>query len=205
VTNSDKEFQDRINALRRWGPTWANLRAIGNSRPVQIATIFPVVGYLVLLSSEFTRLIDGGLAGSDAGLFTRLWSLKLYFVYFGLVILGIGSGVYQLRCPRIVKQFSDNAEYVRVQGDAIGASQLYFMAQETVMVENLPQGGYVRAEHRIPTMTNYYALQSAIRPASRVFTTFLFSVGFALLAVPSMLTFLKVAGIFWHQLWARQS
>jgi hypothetical protein len=99
----DKEFQAHIARLRRSGSTWANLRVIGNSRPVQIATVFPIVGYFILLSTQFTNLIDGGIAGPHVGdgLLGRLWSLKLYFVYFGLISLGIGSAIYQMRCPRI--------------------------------------------------------------------------------------------------------
>ena len=71
---TNEQFKLHISALRRFGPTWANLRVIGNPRPVQIATVFPVVGYFILLSTQFTHLIDGGIAGSDNELFGRLWS-----------------------------------------------------------------------------------------------------------------------------------
>jgi hypothetical protein len=155
-TMTNEQFKLHIAALRRFGPTWANLRVIGNSRPVQIATVFPVVGYFILLSTQFTHLIDGGIAGPDSELFGRLWSLKLYFVYFGLIALGLGSALYQARCPRIVKNFSDNAEFVRMQGDAISQDQLWFMAHETVpFPDATTQEDYVVPLYRIPVMTNY--------------------------------------------------
>jgi hypothetical protein len=89
---SQKELDQRRTNLI---PTWASLRSIGNSRAVQASVAFPVIGYLVLLSSQFTSFFDGGLIGDvkhhrDADWWNRMWSLKLYFVYFGLLFLGIG-------------------------------------------------------------------------------------------------------------------
>jgi hypothetical protein len=95
---NNAKFQAHLTALRRYGPTWADLRVFGNSRPVQIATIFPIVGYFILLSTRLTNLIDGGIAGPPASgdLIDAAWSFKLYFVYFGLISLGTGSAIYQL-------------------------------------------------------------------------------------------------------------
>jgi hypothetical protein len=200
---NNQEFQAHLAQLRRLGPTWANLRVIGNSRPVQIATVFPIVGYFILLSTQFTNLIDGGIAGPilDGGLLSRLWSLKLYFVYFGLISLGIGSAVYQVRCPRIIKSFADNSEFVRIHSPVVTLSEAVFMASETAEpAKNMSPSDYLADYHRIPIMMNFYALQSAVRPWSRLLTTIFFYGGFALLAVPSALTFVKVGRLLATQL-----
>jgi len=196
------EFQAHITALRRYGPTWANLRVFGNSRPVQIATIFPIVGYFILLSTRVTNLIDGGIAGPAASgnLIDAAWSFKLYFVYFGLISLGIGSAIYQMRCPREVKKYADNAEFVLTHSAAVSMNELKFMADETVHAEGTLPAHYQQPDYRIPTMKNFYALKSHQRPWSRIATTMFFFGGFALLAVPSLLTLAKVGRLLGRQI-----
>jgi len=112
--------QDELDELRtKYIPTWARLRSIGNSRAVQASVAFPVIGYLILLSSQFTSIFDGGVAGQarpENDWWDHLWAIKLYFVYFGLLNLGIGSALYQLSCPRQIKKHGDWEDYVRIDG-----------------------------------------------------------------------------------------
>jgi hypothetical protein len=198
---TDAEFQAHLTALRRFGPTWANLRIIGNSRPVQIATVFPVVGYFILLSTRVTGLIDGGIAGTarGSGLIDAAWSYKLYCVYFGLISLGIGSAIYQLRCPREVRKYSDREDFVLNFSSAVNAEDVKFMSLETVPIPGLISTAYMKDDYRLPIMKNFYALKSAERPISRLLTSVFFIVGFALLAVPSLLTLAKVARLLGRQ------
>ncbi len=162
------QFQAHISALRRYGPTWANLRVFGNSRPVQIATIFPIVGYFILLSTRITNLIDGGIAGPAASgnLVEAAWSFKLYFVYFGSISLGIGSDAM----PREVKKYADGAEFVLMHSAAVTMNELRFMADETVHAEGTLPAHYLQPDYRMPTMKNFYALKSHERPTSRLAT-----------------------------------
>ena len=198
----DAEFREHLVALRRYGPTWGNLRVFGNSRPVQMATIFPIVGYFILLSTPVTNLIDGGIAGpvASGNLIDAAWSFKLYFVYFGLISLGIGSAIYQMRCPREVKKYADNAEFVLIHSDAVTMNELRFMADETVHQEGTLPAHYQQPEYRIPTMKKFYALKSHELPLSRLATTIFFFSGFALLAVPSLLTLTRVGRLLGRQL-----
>lgn len=126
-----------ITKFRRRVPTWASLRIIGNSRPVQASAIFPIVGYLILLSNDVTSFFDGGLVETSKEKFNfwdRLWAVKLYFVYFGLLNLGLGSAVYQWRCPRQIKKHGDWEDYVRTDGSAMPSS--YLSTLTTVLVKH---------------------------------------------------------------------
>jgi hypothetical protein len=59
---------------------------------------------------------------------------------------------------------------------------------------------YQQPDYRIPTMKNFYALKSHERPMSRLSTTVFFFGGFALLAVPSLLTLAKVGRLLGRQI-----
>lgn len=198
ATVTQKEFESHIKFLLIFGPAWSSLRVIGNSRPVQVATIFPVIGYFILLSSSVTQYVDGGIAGSEAhsSLFDKLWTMKLYFLYFGLIALGVGAMIYQMRCPPLVKSFGDASEFVRVQMEATSFSEASSMADQTARGDNV---GSLEALRPI-AMRNFYALQSARRPFSRMLTTIFFGFGFTLLAIPSMITFLKVGSLLLSKL-----
>ncbi len=133
--------QKELDQLRtRFIPTWASLRSIGNSRAVQASAAFPVIGYLVLLSSQVTSIFDGGLAGETryaGSWWGYLWGLKLYYVYFGLLHLGIGAAVYQWRCPRQIKKHGDWGDYVRV--DLPSMNNDYVAALGATMGQNLQE------------------------------------------------------------------
>jgi hypothetical protein len=164
--------------------------------------LFSRLSAISLLSTRVTNLIDGGIAGPAASgnLIDATWSFKLYFVYFGLISLGIGSAIYQMRCPREVKKYADNAEFVLIHSAAVSTNELKFMADETVHAEGTLPAYYQQPDYRIPTMKNFYALKSHERPMSRLATTMFFFGGFALLAVPSLLTLAKVGRLLGRQI-----
>ncbi|MGQ2186042.1 hypothetical protein ACT4MK_22190 [Bradyrhizobium barranii] len=197
-----EKWKEEIDRLRRFGPTWARLRIIGNSRPVQAATIFPVVGYFILLSSQVTGLFDGGIAGASHGdaIFAKIWALKLYFVYFGLISLGVGSAIYQLRCPRLIKKHADGSDFVLNESSVTTMENVKMMLRTVGYNETVNPSEVLKDYFRIPAMKNFYARQSAEQPWSRVATTFFFGAGFILLGVPSLLTLSKVAMLFFSQI-----
>src|SRR5271155_4010656 len=98
----------------RW-PTWADLRGIGNSNAVRASIIVPVIGYLIILNSTVADYLKPhGIEWTHqpATVWDRLWSLKLYLAYFGLMFLGVGAAIYQWKCPSFVKKYGDWADYV---------------------------------------------------------------------------------------------
>ncbi|WFU21295.1 hypothetical protein QA649_24630 [Bradyrhizobium sp. CB1717] len=184
-------------------PTWASLRSIGNSRAVQASVAFPVIGYLVLLSSQFTSIFDGGLIGGvqhhqEADWWSRMWSLKLYFVYFGLLFLGVGSALYQYRCPRQIKKHGDWEDYVRVDGPAMTRSYIKaigeMMGLELIGAQSL---SWEEAE-KAQTLRLHYAMLSAEAKYSRLAVAFFFFYGLGLLTVPSLMTVIKITAQFFR-------
>lgn len=111
---------------------WSTLRSLGNSRAVQFSAIFPAIGYFILFNDEVARFL--GMAALDrspnhGGLLEHLWGLKLFFLYFGLMSLGLGSALYQFKCPYIIKKHGDWMDYVRLDGDSLSGRAAADLAQ----------------------------------------------------------------------------
>ena len=195
--------QDELDKLRtKFIPTWASLRSIGNSRAVQASVAFPVIGYLILLSSQFTSIFDGGLAGQaqhqERDWWSHLWAIKLYFVYFGLLNLGIGSALYQLRCPRQIKKHGDWEDYVRIDGEAMTYS--YIEALGHIIGRDydfeIAKPGNTGASLKVDFLRRHYAILSAQARFSRIAVAYFFTSGLALLSIPSLMTAVKIMVLF---------
>lgn len=188
-----------IGALRKsFIPTWAKLRGIGNSRAVQASAIFPVVGYVILLSNGVTNFFDGGIAGapsSKQGVWHQLWSAKLYFIYFGLLFVGLGSTIYQWRCPRQIKKHGDWEDYVRTDGLVMHHEQLSeirFILVEYYRLANVA-GSYTLDQLRTIILNRHYAALSTDEWFVRLAVAVLFYGGIFLLAIPSLMTAIKIS------------
>ncbi|MET4493471.1 hypothetical protein [Bradyrhizobium sp. LA7.1] len=194
----DRLTLEELNIRRtKYIPTWSQLRMIGNSRAVQASVAFPIVGYLILLSSQFTEIFDGGIAGRSQHLeltwWTQLWSLKLYFVYFGLLLLGVGSALYQWRCPRQIKKHGDWEDYVRIDGEVVTDKYTEILGQVIDRdFESDLRTGETGISLRIQYMHQHYATLSATEKWSRAGVTFLFASGLLLLSIPSLMTIAKI-------------
>jgi hypothetical protein len=186
---------DQLDPLRsKFIPAWAELRTLGNSKAVQASAIFPVVGYLILLSGQVTNFFDGGLTSDPVqqkDWLTQLWQAKLYFVYFGLLLLGLGSALYQWRCPRLIKKHGDWEDYVRIDGPVMDTDALRAVRksiQEAIGKEFF----YTPEDQRSETMRAYYSLLATAEVFTRFAVACLFYAGLALLAVPSIVTALRI-------------
>jgi hypothetical protein len=148
--------------------TWATLRSFGNSRAVQLSVLFPIVGYLILFNDEVARFLSMAALDkkpSPQGVFETLWRAKLYFVYFGLMAMGIGSGIYQVSCPYLIKKYGDWADYVRFDGESIseeGMSQLGKLVGIDYWAENREQRDSLGAD----IMRNWYGQLSRRKPTA---------------------------------------
>jgi hypothetical protein len=197
-----KVTQDELERLRtKFIPTWASLRSIGNSRAVQASVAFPVIGYLILLSSQFTSIFDGGLAGQtqhQGDWWSHLWAIKLYFVYFGLLNLGIGSALYQFRCPRQIKKHGDWEDYVRVDGAVM--TEPYIVALGKVIGRDFETDilmpGNSWSDLKVQCLRQHYAILSAEAKYVRLGVTYFFLTGLALLPFPSLMTAVKIIFLF---------
>jgi len=178
---------------RRWkyGKTWAELRAAGNSRAVQLSIIFPFVGYLILLNDDVVKFLSlRAFEGSGGAV-----NWKLYFVYFGLMATGLGGAIYQAFCPFIIKKHGDWTDYVRIDGDSFstGAISALGMALGKKFQDDARGGNPNHVT--IDYLREWYSDQSRSLLKARVLVTVLFDVGVSLLAVPSIATALNVLAL----------
>lgn len=88
--------------------SWVELRKVGHSKIIQGTIFVPIFGYLILFSQWFLNFV-----GEPDG-FKHLW--KIYIIYYGFVTLAIGSIIYNLRCPRIIKTHGFMSHYVSSVG-----------------------------------------------------------------------------------------
>jgi hypothetical protein len=177
----------------RW-PTWADLRGIGNSNAVRASIIVPVIGYLIILNStvaDYLKLHGIEWVHQPATAWDRLWSLKLYLVYFGLMFLGVGAAIYQWKCPSFVKKYGDWADYVAGVAPHADHDQIKALGKSLGRDPHLLAVDLENQARRY--LREHYAEMSEYDLGWRIATTVLFGWGFALLSIPSFMTAVRVA------------
>jgi len=178
----------------RW-PTWADLRGIGNSSAVRASIIVPVIGYLIILNStvaDYLKLHGIEWVNQPTNVWDRLWSLKLYLVYFGLMFLGVGAAIYQWKCPSFVKKYGDWADYVAGVAPQVDRGQVEALA--IIIGKDFRRdfhGDY--ADLIRSYLRQHYHQMSHYDLGWRIATAILFAWGFALLSIPSFMTAVRVA------------
>lgn len=96
-------------------PKWDTLRIIGKSRLISLTILVPFIGYLILFNNELVSYFElskevMNLPETDksisGGTITRL-----YYLYYGLTIIGISSIAFSFLCPNIVKNYRTEYEF----------------------------------------------------------------------------------------------
>ena len=91
-------------------PAWSSLRTLGQSRLLSLTVLFPFVGWLILFNQQVVSILTliPELFGSSTQETTALGGtlVRLYFTYFGLSFLGIGSFIFIVLCPQEIKKDS---------------------------------------------------------------------------------------------------
>lgn len=178
--------------------SWTSLRSLGNSAAVRISAVFPFIGYLIIFNDQvkkYLTLTALETTTRHGDLFSSLWELKLYFLYFGLLSLGIGSFIYQARCPYIVKKHADWSSYVIVDGPAMSMQQVLSLGKVLRAQIEPPVDREDLDNIRVYFMQRWYAEQSDAMLFSRIAVGILFWLGLFLVAVPSTLSAVKIFDI----------
>jgi hypothetical protein len=183
--------------IRRGMLSWAELRSLGNSRVVQASAMFPFVGYLILFNDQLNSFfVTAGLDNAPPSVdwVAWLWSRKLYFLYFGLMALGIGSFVYTWKCPPFVKKHGDFADYIRIDGPSLSTSAVLEIGESF----GFPKDDVLKdvSKYKPDILRFWYADRSNAHRVARDLTTVLFGVGLFLLAIPSAISAFKIAALF---------
>jgi len=197
----------------RFIPDWTWLREVGNSTPVKLTVLIPLVGYLIIFNEALNDYWN--LAKEYVGAPTGALSIKLPLIYVGLCVLAVGSVVYSLRCPDIVKRYPSSAAFVGGDGPSIGEYASGIIEEEIRQSSHLDELGRIRKrfESRLPmrdideefaeqrrrinnaVLHLYFDVLDTSRPLARLFVSAAFLVGFSLLLIPSLQVFSRVVAI----------
>jgi hypothetical protein len=159
-------------------PLWSNLRAVGNNPATKMTVFIPLIGYMIIFNANILPYLR--LASEIFGNPPHFW--RLYFIYFGLCSLALGSIIYQFWCPPDIKRFASALDYVTATKNANTGSPVKRKLEE--------QLGLPVAE------SNYRALNQG-RVWARIFTFVFYFLGFVCLSLPSINVFARVAYSLW--------
>ena len=198
-------------------PTWSSLRTIGDSLPAKASILMPFVGYFILFQADFIRIISewSPIFDSTNHNATLHVGLRFYFLYFGLFIFGVGSLLFALFCADVIKRHSnatafcsytlpmcspsDFVEYsIYVQTHTSIESAEY---KKAASLQNMIESGItsITQENKIYLLKEYYTIIDIRFPGLRFTTIVCFVAGMTLMALPSLMIFWKVLGMFASQ------
>jgi len=110
---SGHEEQSADSFLRKL-VNWQNLRVFGQTKIAMATALTPFIGYIILYHDKAETFL-GGLGGlyCESSPTTNWLSFddRLHLLYLGLFLLGIGSILYRLVAPDIVKGNASPEEY----------------------------------------------------------------------------------------------
>ena len=183
--------------------SWDTLRTWGNNRLVQFTIVIPVVGYVILFSTElsqyFQLLID---PETNFSLNAETVSYRLYFLYLGFCSLALGSLIYSFRCPAIIKTHGSAYDFIQKQSpimhkermngmrSALGREIAEWEPHEVAAIAESLQTARIKSLEA--DMRDYFELREETEPKSRHAVFLLYSGGSALLAFPTLYTFYRV-------------
>lgn len=172
----------------------------------------------------YTRIVISPNASDPTPYFTNIQ--RLYFSYFGLSILGVASFLFQLKCPEVVKRFRGIQDFTRSEVEYFSVLRLVDLAEQIRNHCSLRQaklrGDLVRLMNAIDLTEEhlkhkdiyceamrkhadaykhdvtqlFFKFEDKSMPRARFTIYFLFSIGFILLAIPSLDIFLTVVREF---------
>jgi hypothetical protein len=173
--------------------------------PAKASVVVPFVGYLILFNKHLVealafRCID--LPCQEQVLFP-----KLYYLYFGLSFFGIASFIYQVRCDSRIKRYADAEDYVLSVREITTDSELYSYqkAIEDIVGDSAATTDFLTGQLadlqqapqlRLNILTGLYRALDRSMPISRFFVSLAYALGFLLMAVPAVKTFIEVTNSF---------
>jgi hypothetical protein len=128
--------------------------------------------------------------GIVSGVSSFIWSI------FGLMFLGVGAALYQLKCPPFVKKYGDWADYVAGVAPHADYKSMVSLGYSIGRDPGRDQLTGTSDDWARSYLREHYGLMSIEFRGWRIATAVLFAWGFALLAIPSFMTAVRVAIAF---------
>jgi len=179
----------------------------------------PVLGYLLILNEKVGKILTNRFdAALPFGSELSMW--RIYMLYYGGILLAIGSILFALLCPAQIKQYATAFRMVDAERNHLTAhnqtkqisTQLAALYARMTKRENAIFNTIFKARllpdlHNLGVGTHpdlqsgdqwglglihIWNLNDIKRPIWRIAVLFLFTFGLALLAIPAIFTFAQV-------------
>ncbi|MCE7577730.1 hypothetical protein LZS94_09495 [Aliivibrio fischeri] len=193
-------------------PSWAALRSLGESKAVKLTCLTPLFGYGILLSDYFVSLLEqaSSLLGTHDSHETAL--SNAYFMYFGLLFLAFGNGLYAIFAPNLIKEYksirhylNDNIDYVtnsKIAGLSKHVKEKFTKKDEqphTIFsrIDSFLSEENENSEKKLRTISidlysHFWNQTNYSLCLIRALTSGLFTIGFIFLIVPSIRLLLNI-------------
>jgi hypothetical protein len=106
MTIQIEELQVDQSSLR-YKSRWNNLRSIGNSPIARASIAVPILGYIIVFHRDLIDYLR--IHSSFCEDCTVSW--RLHFLYFGCCFFAVGSILYGLVCPTLIKKYGGATEF----------------------------------------------------------------------------------------------
>jgi hypothetical protein len=182
---------------------WNNLRSIGNSPIARASIAVPILGYIIVFHRDlidYLKIHSNFCDGCSV-------SWRLHFLYFGSCFFAVGSVLYGLVCPALIKKYAGATEFFE------GEKYYFTNPRNFAYLRSLIR--HDRKTHKYdPTvlaslgergtgdpndlyflggvMGEYYVLQNMSYPRTRLAVGFCYVAGSILLFIPTAWTFGQV-------------
>jgi hypothetical protein len=131
---------DIVNSRPVAALPWSTMRRIGHSRLLSLTIVVPFLGSLLLFNQHVVELLTlspdlvrrwmniPSAGAEDAA--RQITLSRLYYVYFGLTFLGVGSALFNLFCPLIVKSYASAIECLQVESTLTTRSRIALIVSD---------------------------------------------------------------------------
>lgn len=189
--------------LYGWEPRWNDLRRIGNSSIARASVAVPVLGYLILFHSDLINYLK--LHSSFCNDCTVSW--RIYALYFACCCFAVGSVIYAIWCPQLIKSYQTSREFFEAEKtyfcDGINLEYLFHLFEREnkrpADPYNLATRAKASATITAPEMTQlsslmgqFYFIQNRKAFSARVAVYIAYALGFLSLGIPAVLTFVEI-------------
>jgi hypothetical protein len=193
-------------------PRWSVLRPYGNSAAVRLSVLVPVIGYLLILNTYVVDYISK--LDPRFSMISEDYPYRLLVFYIATIFLATASLLYSRFCPALVRKYPSPVEFINSDIEFFWATGHYDFTEAQVRSEYVsladddrarnefgridallqPTGGDTeeRRGRLIELLTIKYHVRDIQKPILRGVCFALYIIGFILLAIPTLWTFLEV-------------
>ena len=191
---------------------WSELKKVGQSKLVNMTILIPLFGYIIFFNDKLTSIVE--ISTSYLSQFQTIesnisfdTSNNLFYIYFGLSLLGIASILYKLASPSLINEYISMREYIDKERNIMNlcnTTSLYNLLtdQKNSKVSSLQDKIIPVEEIDIDTVVGIMSINwehnNTLYKKTRVLILLLYIFGFFLISIPSIKMFFAIIIIFFY-------